>query len=355
VVAVVVLVAIPFAVERYQRQAQVYQPRAAEALAEAVAWIDTRLSGTDLTVLTAVRDGKWLEGATGREALFSLPVRYAFRPTEWERSVDADALLRSSAALTNGYFFVKFTDQVVGAGGAVPTGLLIGVNHGGEFVELLRLTPADTRIHAPDGVTALDGMVADGVRPSAGTGEASLRTDWHGQAGATAVSLARSVRLLRDGATLMLTDTVTGGTIENVLTPPAGMAVTDISVDGREVHLCFTQIGSAEPCVRIWAAQPDATFEALAGGGLRVQSNGPQLDLHVTALTAGGPSVDLEVLDPATLISRHRVGAALLVASDPSYAFRVRRLEALGFREEHRVGPYAILVRQDLATPEAGR
>ncbi len=42
-------------------------------------------------VLTDVREGKWVEGLTGREALFSQPVRYAFRPNEWQRSVDADA------------------------------------------------------------------------------------------------------------------------------------------------------------------------------------------------------------------------------------------------------------------------
>ena len=70
--------------------------------------VDTSLGSDPGTVLTSVRDGKWLEGLTGREALFSLPVRYAVRPDEWQRSVDADTILRSSAALTNQFYFVKF-------------------------------------------------------------------------------------------------------------------------------------------------------------------------------------------------------------------------------------------------------
>ena len=90
-----ILAAAPLTVGRYERQVGAYQPRSATSLTAAVEWVDSELPEGQ-AVLTEVRDGKWLEGLTGREALFGQPVRYAFRPAEWQRSADADALLRSS-------------------------------------------------------------------------------------------------------------------------------------------------------------------------------------------------------------------------------------------------------------------
>ncbi|MGH2462958.1 MAG: hypothetical protein ACRDFZ_04945, partial [Candidatus Limnocylindria bacterium] len=207
--AFVVVAAIPFAVSRYDRQAGTYQPRDAEALTEAVLWVDQALADPNLAVLTAVRDGKWLEGLTGREALFSLPVRYAFRPVEWQRSVDADALLRSTAALTNEYFYVKYTAEAGAAAAAVPTGLLLGANHGGEFVELLRLAPSATRVFSPDGEATAAQLTAVDVRREWTDNTASIRTDWQGLVGTSQVSLVRTVQLWQDGATLRLADTTT--------------------------------------------------------------------------------------------------------------------------------------------------
>lgn len=347
-VGALVVVAIPFAVERYERQTVTYQPLDATSLAEAVAWVDGALPASDLSVLTAVRDGKWLEGMTGREALFSLPVRYAFRPSEWQRSVDAESILRSTAAMTNEFFFVKYTDQVAGPEGPEPTGLLLSVNHGGEYVEVLRIAPRDTRIASVHGTATLADLQPSGVRRTLAEREVAIRTDWHGAMGAAEVQLTQVVSLVRDGATLRMTAIASSGTPEMTLSalPSSGIRVLDIS--GREANICFTQIGASQPCVRIWTLQAGAVLEPSEAGGLRVRSGGSRLDLFVTARTAAGPSVGLGLLDPMQLLDAHHVGAALLVASDPAYAFRLHRLEALGFAEVHRVGPYAILVRSDL-------
>jgi hypothetical protein len=78
-----------------------------------------------------------------------------------------------------------------------------------------------------------------------------------------------------------------------------------------------------------------------------------RLDVLVTALTGSGPSVGLGVLDPTGLVATHQVGAALMLATDPSFAFRRERLEALGFHVMHTSGPYAVLVRDDLLAPGA--
>jgi len=351
---VVVLAAIPFAVSRYDRQATTYQPRDAEALTEAVVWVDQALPDSELAVLTGVRDGKWLEGLTGREALFSLPVRYAFRPVEWQRSVDADALLRSTAALTNEYFFLKFTDQAMAGELAVPTSLLLGANHGGEYVELLRLAPSATRVFSVDGEASAAELTAVDVRREWTERVASIRTDWQGVAGTTPVTLVRTVRLWQDGATLRLADLTSGVGLESVLSPPQGMSFTLIDITGREARVCFTRIGVQDPCLRIFAVQADAVIEPTTGGGLRIRTVGSsRLDVLVTALTGSGPSVGLGVLDPAGLVATHQVGAALMVATDPSFAFRRERLEALGFHVMHTSGPYAVLVRDDLLAPGA--
>jgi hypothetical protein len=57
IASVTVLLATPFAVDRYLRQVQVYQPRDAAALTAAVSWLDETLRGDTFATLTAVRDG----------------------------------------------------------------------------------------------------------------------------------------------------------------------------------------------------------------------------------------------------------------------------------------------------------
>jgi hypothetical protein len=346
-VVVTVLAAAPFAVERYSRQALTYQPLDARSLTSAVEWVDGMLPRTGLSVLTAVRDGKWLEGETGREALFSLPVRYAFRPTEWQRSVDAEAILRSTAALSNEFFFAKFADQVGGPTGAVPTGLLLGVNHGGEYVDLLQMAPRDTRISSPAGTVTASALAASAVERTQTDSEVAMRTDWHGPLASGETQLTQVVSLVRGGATLRLVEIATGGSLEVTLSA-SSVGIASMDIAGHEANVCFTQVGASQPCVRIVASQPDAVLEASIGGGLRVGSASGRLDLLVTDLTAGGPSIGLAQLDPGSLVVAHDVGAALLVATDPAYPFRRHRLEMLGFREVHRVGPYEILVRRDL-------
>jgi len=134
------------------------------------------------------------------------------------------------------------------------------------------------------------------------------------------------------------------------------MAFTSLEINGSEARVCFTRIGAREPCLRILVAQDDAVLEATADGGLAVRTVGlGNLDLLVTALTASGASVGLGTLDPVQLVSEYRIGAALLVATDPSYPYRRDRLEALGFQVAHTSGPYEVLVRTDLLPGSARR
>src|SRR4029078_1659708 len=142
--------AIPMALRAYTSEAAYYEVRDAASLERAVAWVDQALGGGDQAVLTEVREGKWLEGLSGRGSLFSPPVRYAFRTIEWQRSADADALLRSTTTLTSGLVTAMYTDKATSDLASLPLNLLVAANHGGEMIDLLRIQAADTMLrHGP--------------------------------------------------------------------------------------------------------------------------------------------------------------------------------------------------------------
>jgi hypothetical protein len=351
VVMSAVLLTTPLVVARHGEQADYYDLRDAAALASAVTWIDERLGTNRQAVLTEVREGKWVEGLTGREALFSQPVRYAFRRTEWQRSVDADALLRSTTALTSGLIGAFFTESVASQGQSAPAGLVVRANHGGELVDLLRLRRSDTTIIADAAPTIhADRLVPLRVVELVKDEQLSLSTVWADRSGT--LSLTQAVTVWRGGTSLALTQHSPGNRIRMVLRPTAGMSITSFEWSGHEATVCFTQFGDSQPCLRIWVSQVDAAVSHGRDGVLRVATQqSERLDLLFTALTAGEASVGLGLLHPSDLVESRDVGAALLYALDPAYESRAHRLETLGFREAFAAGPYRVLLRHDPAVP----
>lgn len=345
---VTVLAAAPITVGRYDRQVGVYQPRDGASLTAAAEWVDATLP-PDRAVLTEVRDGKWLEGLTGREALFGQPVRYAFRPAEWQRSADADALLRSSTTLTSGYVTALFVDAA-GAQRGVPSDVLVRANHGGEFVDVLRLPPRATRIGAEGGAIRADALVPVRAAYSTTDRQASVGTVYQ-HAGSDAFVFTQTVTTYVEGTTVRILQRSPDRSLTTELTPAFGMAITSLDINGSEAVACFTELGGTAPCVRIYAAHPGARLQATPGGGLRTRSDATgTVDLLITALTAGDASIGLGLLEPAQLVDDHDVGAALLFAADPSYPARLARLEALGFEEARAFGPYRVLLRGERST-----
>lgn len=342
--ATLAVVTIPFAIVRYQGQMNIYQPFDAAALTAAVEFVDTSLGSDPGTVLSSVRDGKWLEGLTGREALFNLPVRYAVRPDEWQRSVDADTILRSSAALTNQFYFVRFSDPVSSGVRTVPATTTIAMNHGGEFVDVLELRQADTQmIGATRTWTAEAGPVGTQARLAAQS--ATYQTRWNQSRGSTSASFSRGVTVLDDGSTLSLIDSAPGRAIQSVLRPAPGMAFTSVGIDGRKASLCLTRIGDQDPCLQLWASEPDAELQSTSRGLTIHTTTSSQLSLYITDLTAGGDSVGLGLIEPSAVVEHRDIKAAILLAIDPAFDDRRLRLEALGFHLVRQIGPYAVLQR----------
>lgn len=335
------VVAIPFAAVRYQSQMNGYQPSDGNALTAAVEFVNTSLGSAPGAVLTSVRDGKWLEGLTGREALFNLPVRFAVRPDEWQRSVDADTILRSSAALTNQFYFVKFSAPASARRASVPAATTISMNHGGEFVDVLQLRPADTHlIGASRRWTAQAGAV--GTDASLAATSATYRTRWAQARGKQSASFSRTVTVVDQGSTMSVIDNAPRYRIESVLRPASGAAFTSVSIDGRKARLCLARVGEQEPCLELWASEPDAQLRSTSQGLVVRTTKSTQLSLYLTDLTAGGDSVGLGLIDPAAVVARRDVKAAILLATDPAFDDRRARLEAVGLHLVRQIGPYAV-------------
>lgn len=349
----VIAVSTPLAVDRFRTEANGYRLRDEAGLIAAATWIDANL-GLPGTVLAPVREAKWIEGLTGRAALFSNAFRYSFRAEEWQRSLVADTLLRSNGALVNQFFFVRLTAP--GADQSAARGLAIAANHGGEYVDLLTLVPDRTRILGTDPgqpiLATLTNLAPVGREVAGAADQLRVTTAWTGQRQAMPVSYRQAVVLRRESSVLDLQVAVeTSLPVEGLqleLRPAAGIWSSSVAVDGRAATISFARIGSGEPRLRVVLAGGEGVLRPTATGGLRIRSSETRVRLLITDLTAASsPSVTLEWLDPAQLLQRYGV-QAILLARDPTLDARRARMEALGFRLARDFGSYIVLVRADL-------
>ena len=334
------------AMAAFGTQTNGYQMAEPASLQQAVTWMEANVA-PGATVLAPVREGKWIEGLSGRAALFSSAVRYSFRPDEWRRSLAADTLLRSGGALVNSYFFVRLTDDIADA--TVPRGMAIGVNHGGEYIDLLRIAPAETRIMDAAGTTVatLPNMAGATRSVTSDTLSASVISSWTTERQKATVSFNEVVSLKSDASTLEIratAATAAPAAFELVL-HPADQPVTSLSLIGNEAEMSFALAGSGEPGLRVLLDGAGTTLEGLADGGLRVRSSGGPVHLLITDLTgAGSPTTGTGFLDPSGLVAAYNIGAVLLVRDDAFESRRIR-LVALGFHLRQIFGPYGVMMK----------
>jgi hypothetical protein len=346
----VVVVGAPLAVDRFKTEANGYQLRDAASLSQAVSWMDANLS-PQATVLAPVREAKWIEGLTGRAALFSNAFRYSFRAEEWQRSLAADTLLRSRGALVNQFFFARLTAD--GSDPFAARGLVVAANHGGEYLDLLTTVPGRTRIlgAAPDQpiLATLANLAPAGREVTITPAELQVTTSWTGERQGVPVTYRQSVMLRQDSSVLDLRLSIeTTLPVEGLqfeLRPAAGIRSSEVNVDGQVATISFIRIGSGEPQLRVVLAGSEGVLRPTATGGLRIRSSETQVRLLITDLTAASsPSVQLQWLDPEQLIERYGVQAVLL-ARDPTLDGRRARMEALDFQLVGDYGTYVLLVR----------
>lgn len=346
------LTAAPFAVQRYQTVARGYELHNATALETVASQLAGELGQYD-AVLAPVREAKWIEGLTGRTALFAQSVRYAFRPGEWERSIAAEALLRSTSAMTNEFFFIKYQDLAVGDGVAVPRDAMVAANHGGEFVDLLRISEAWTRVLVSDPTQSTLATLAN-LHPHAVTRNASaeqvtIQTNWIGERRGGQVSLTQDATLARNAPTFdLIVDAQTTLPVDGLqldLRSPAGIGMTSVEIVGQQATVYFDRRGLEEPGLRVSVVGGAGTIELIQPDTLRVEGSGSRLHLQVTDLTAGEPFSSLRMLYPPDLVKDYHIGAVLLDKDDPAFLARERRLVAIGFLTEAGDGPYRLMFR----------
>jgi hypothetical protein len=341
----VAILATPSAIDRFSQQYTFYGVPDGESLVRAVSRLDRILETRDVTVLAPARGATWLEGLTGRPALFNNLVRYQFRPGEWQRSVDAEVLEHATLALTNEFFLVEYTGRVNGRGVEAPVDLVIAANHGGEFVDLLTLAHDDTSLGPPTS-TPLTSLSAERVTSTHDDSEAAIGTEWRGSGSTASITFARTVRLARGNPTLSLTDETPSGATQSVLHAAPGIVLTSVETSANQAHVCFSRRGNSVPCLDLRMTNQEARIEATDQGGLRLVASGDgPSELLITDLTAGDAFVGLGLLDPRELVTKHNVGAAIVIAYGPSYAMTLSRLTPLGFRLSFVEGIYAVLVR----------
>jgi hypothetical protein len=337
VVAVIALIT-PAAVGGFETEAGGYRLAASGEMTQVAGWIDANVPA-GATILAPTREGKWIEGLTGRAALFSSDFRYSFRADEWQRSLAATTLVGATGALVNEFFFARFGD-----------GLAISANHGGEFVSLLSLVPSRTQVLDPSGgvLMSVPSLSAEPQTDTLTDSEASVVRAWSGRPAGATVSYHQAVTLLRDSATLevrgIVSSTLPIGGLQMELRPGAGFPASSIVIDGHQATVTFPRLGSSQPQLLVTIGGQAGELQALPDGGLGIRSRDSQIRLLITDLTAApSPTMGLQLLHPAELINRYDVSAIVLL-KDPTFASRLARMEALGFAQAAAFGPYVVLV-----------
>jgi len=342
-------------VDAYQREASWYAMNQMEDVVAVAEWLPSHLPA-DAAVLTTTKEGKWIEGLTGREALFSLPTRFSFRSAEWDRSAAAETLLRSSASITNEFFFVKF--PLVGK--TTMQDPWISINHGGEYVELVRLPPTLTKItlssHGDMAQVTLAELTVTSVETSESEDSVEIKAAWGGKVRGATVLYKRTVRLARGSESVDVTDEVTSSlpitALEVEVRPILKEASPATVLHDDSGEFIFPKLGKTQPRLEVSAPVQTVSMKAGAANSIVVRAaKSARLDLQLSAPEPGSPVYSLGLLLPDQLVTRYRVGAAVL-ARDATLAGRMQRLSALGFKAELELSRYVVMVRDTDAASE---
>lgn len=353
-IVLVVLIATPFQARSFALQANGYRLQNYGELSEVATWIDTNLPEENTVLASSARDGKWLEGLTGEDAMFASPTRYSFREFEWVRSLAATSLVRSTTTVANDAWLGLYTGSAYGPKEDVPRGLLLAMNHDGEFLDVLRFPEGDAAVIANGAPLArLANLEPVAVQRIETASVAAVRTSWQGQRGAATVGWTRGLFASPDGTEVTLSDTVeTGGpvdAIEQRIAFTGLYAIDSAEVDGNSVVLRFAKAGRRAPVVRITVDEPGATIDASENGLLVRVPGAKTMTLHISAETRASLAPGATVLYPHQTLADLNIGAAVLTQG-PATAERVARLQALGLVVIRETDNYVLMALQWIAT-----
>jgi len=230
---------------------------------------------------------------------------------------------------------------------------VIAANHGGEFVDLLRISELDTRVLASDSpgstLATLANLHPDAVSRNVAAEQVAIHTSWIGERRGGQISLTQDAALTRNSPTLDLTvdaqSTLPIGGLQLDLRSAPDIAMTSVKIVGQTATVYFTPRGLEQPGLRISVVDGAGTIEQTEPDSLRIEASGGRLHVQVTVLTAGEPFSSMRMLYPPDLVKQYHIAAVLLDRDDPAFASRERRLAAIGFHGEPGDGPYGLMFR----------
>jgi len=345
----------PSTIDAHDRETSFYALEDFSGLEDAAFWLDAHLAPGE-SVLAPAREGKWIEGLTGRAALFSMPTRFSFRSEEWDRTAAAETLLRSSASLANEFLFVKFPKP----GGAALQDPWISINHGGEYVELVRLPPTLTKIslnnHGDIAQVTLAALTVTSVETSEREDSVEIRAAWDGTVAGASVSYKRTVYLARASKSVEITDEVTSGlpvvALEAEVRPILKEAAPATVLHDDSGEFIFPKLGKTQPRLEVSAPGQTVSMKEGAANSIVVRAaKSARLHLQLSAPEPGEPVYGLGLLMPDQLVEEYNVGGVLLVR-DSTLNARMKRLSALGFRKKLELDHYVVMVREADAASE---
>lgn len=347
---IVLLIGVPGQLDTVRAAATYYGVSDRVSIESFSGWIEDELPEGQSVLVLEPRAGKWVEGLTGAPALFSNKTRYSFRSDEWERSVAADAMVRSTTALVNGLVSAKYMGSAEASRGDVPRELLLGVNHDGEWLDLLRLPDASARVLS-DGQSAGTLATLGKLEPVSVEREQTadavvVRTTFRGMRAGHLVTWVRTVSIGRDSPVADVVDEVTTDAamdgIETEVTSYVGKTVPG-EVQGGILTARYPNAGNRQPVVEVRVVDGGGAVEQ-RDGRFFAHTTGTRMHVQLEAHTAGAPISKLQVLYPHQLMEDYHVGAAIL-KRDGAMEERLRRLEALGLRIVMDAGAYVLLAR----------
>jgi hypothetical protein len=349
VAALLILVA-PGTAESFGRDAQFHQFFALDEKVTAIEALDETL-GASSSVVTTPRMGKWFEGVTGRPALFAMPNRYSFRAVEFERSLAADAILRSTFSASDGQFFLRYTSLEDG----VPTTPWIAINHYGEYADLLELSPSGFEI-LRDGaqVVTLYDLEAQELETFADSEVVYVGADYTGSLDDAPLLVSQHAAMSASSNTMTFTYQIaTEAPFDEVhvsLSPLSmlGRIPTDVFKTEDGLELLFPEMARTQPRLLIRGTNDQTLVSWDENRGvIEIVARGSRTVQFEVSFEKSAPPINEPVfLNPRDLVEQYRIEAALL-AADGTLGPRQARLEALGFKVSREVGDYVLLIRDD--------
>lgn len=349
-VLLLVAVSAPLRVGSFEREANGYHLAARDDVVAVGAWINENIDEQATVAAVDSRDGKWIEGLTGRAALFSNPIRYSFRREEWQRSFAAEAFIRGHLSLLTGRAFVIFTGRSGGEAGDVPRDPLFAFNHDGEFLDMLRAPDADVKVFDVDGeVLATLGALEPGFAEQVATGTgAAMRSTWTGARRGERLQMTVTVAADQaSGAVDVIYEALGPGGIggmQVLLRPPSPAAILDTDVHGPRARVFYAAFGARLPVLDVAIVDGGGSELTAVLGGVLARADGGRLHFRLSPGTVGASLSEPKVLSPADVMETFNV-QAVVVREGPAAEARVARLALSGFCPRLRTATLVVLGR----------